>query len=303
MLTSEQEPIIVNKLTTDADGRMHEGFASEMVEHGVKTKHYLDTVHLNRSTAGAISRLRIKPRLITQRPCTHKLRQQAKNRLADSMAWRAESEVRAARLKCAKHNKKVLVKTVAKSIPAIVECYQGKHVQCKSHSLVCNGESPEYAYLPKFACGSFRFTKHDAKLLAKTLEKRMGKEALRKTRFSFTTQKAEATNHVFATTNPKHSMKCSRNGVNRDHSAIHMLNNPVGDSILTKARACGVPLSPNSPCISTLHHMNKRQAYFRARSHSQAFLRRRAFLRRIRYREYDRIRNDSCYIKGQLDPK
>ena len=30
-------------------------------------------------------------------------------------------------------------------------------------------------------------------------------------------------------------MTCSRNAANRDHSAIHMVNKPVGDSILKKS--------------------------------------------------------------------
>ena len=131
----------------------------------------------------------------------------------------------------------------------------------------------------------------------------MGRVALCKTWFGFTTQKAESTNHAFCTTNPKHSMTCSRNGVNRDHSSIHLVNNLNGDSIVMKARACGVPLSPNSLCLSTLQQMNNRNKYFRLRSRSKSHRSRRAIVRRKRFNLYDRLKNESCYKKGQLDPE
>ena len=303
MLTSSSEPILVDKLCTDADGRMAEGFAEVMNEkHGVKTEHFLDTTHLNRAVAKAISGARITPEIVTLQPCKSKDRHQAINRLADSMAWRAEREVRAAN-KIFGHDKDLAAKSVVATIPAIIRCYEGNHVLCKKHSLVCDGEQYTYEYIPKFARGAYRFSSSDTKVLVSILRKRMGEEAMYKTRFSLTTQKAESTNHAFVTTNPKHSMSCSRNGVNRDHSAIHMINNPVGDSILIKAKACGVPMSPNSPCLSTLHQLNRRQNYFRKRASSPTYNMRRAARRRKRYEIYDNRRNESFYVKSQLDPK
>lgn len=303
MLTSGSEPISVNKLCTDADGRMVEGFSAEMcAKHGVSTEHNLDIVHLNRSLARAISAAPITPKFSTDHPCKYKDRQQAKNRLADSMAWRAEREVRAANKKFGSC-KSLAVSTITAAIPAVIECYQGKHKLCNKYSLVCDGENLQYEYIPKFAKGAYRFSSSDTIILHSILRKRMGQEAMKKTRFGLTTQKAESTNHAFVTTNPKHSMSCSRNGVNRDHSAIHMINNPVGDSILIKAKACAVPISANSPCLSTLHQLNNRQAYFRLRASSSTYRQRRAFLRRKRYNLYDSLRNESSYVKGQMDPK
>ena len=128
----------------------------------------------------------------------------------------------------------------------------------------------------------------------------MGREALLKTRHNFTTQKAESTNNTFSVTNPKH-MLYSRNGANMDHSAIHMKNNNIGDSIMMKAKACGVPLTPNSPALKALRQLNKRQAYWRLRCKSSRSRMRRVTLRRWRYSEYDSNRNQSCYLKGQMD--
>lgn len=300
ILITGKEPIFVDKLTTDADGRMCEGFADEMMAaSGVETEHFLDVVHLCRSVSTAISRAHFNPQLTVT--CNYKQRQQVKNRLADSMAWRAEREIRAARSKFVKCDE-IMVDAVSHIIPSIIKCYEGKHDLCKKHSLVCNGENMVYEYLPKFAHGNLTFSSQDTTLLETLLRKRMGREALLKTQFGLTTQKVESTNHAFATTNPKHSMTCAKNGIYRDHSAIHMLNNAVGDSIVKKAHACGVPLSPNSPCLKTLRQMSSRQAYWRHRSRYSTFRYRRACMRQERYNEYDILRNESFYAMGQLDP-
>lgn len=301
-LKNGREKINIGMLTTDADGRMFDGFSDEIKGDGnVSPEHLLDTIHLNRSLSRAITNSKLEVTLATSKPCNYTQRKQAKKNLADSIAWRAEREVRAAidQFK----DESSMVEAAGRAISAIILCYQGEHSLCKKHSSVCDGVHLVYEYLPEYARGTFRFSQDDAKLLTTILLKRMGREALHKTRFGLTTQKAESMNHAFATTNPKHTMTCYRNGANRDHSAIHMVNNLVGDSILIKAKACGVPISPNALCLGALHQMNRRQAYFRHRSRSKSYKFRRACLRRRRYTIYDMTRNESYYSKGQLNPK
>ena len=91
------EPITVGKITTDADGRMAEGISEGMIAYnGTKTETFLDTTHLNRSiAAAATSRSKIRPRLVesSSKSFTAKDREQAKNRLGDSLSRRAEQEV------------------------------------------------------------------------------------------------------------------------------------------------------------------------------------------------------------------
>lgn len=231
--------------------------------------------------------------------CTAVQRQQAKKRLADSIASRAEHEVRAAHAKFGSNHASV-VNAAKQAIPAIIECYQGQHSLCKKHSLVCDGNKVEQKYLPKFAKEAFRFTKNDVQRLTTEISKRMGEKSLIKTRFGLTTQKVESMNHAFVTTNPKHSMTCYRNGANRDHSAIHMVNNPVGDSILLKNEACGVHMSPGAPCLKALNTLSKRQGYLRSRAWTLRFKCRRAHHTKRRYQLYDMTRNESLYKTDQL---
>ncbi len=298
----KKETIFIDKVTTDADGRMSNGVASKMIDAtGNDTDKFLDTVHLNRSIATSVSKAKIGLNLKTKIKCTAKQLSQAKNRLGDSLAHRAESEINAAKRKMSDYNE--ISNAMQLVIPTIIECYKGRHTLCKKYSFVCDGNKPHYEYMPKYAQGTWQFTQHDSQMLQKILHKRLGVDALSKTRYGFTTQKAESVNHVFAITNPKHSMSCSRNGINRDHSAIHLLNNNHGDSILLKARACGVPIQSNSPCLKNLLQLNKQHVYWKRRSRSTVVRNRRVTLRRIRFAMYDDCRNETFYLKGQLDPK
>ena len=167
------EPMQVSLMVTDADGCMINGFSDEVKRSSnITPEHALDPVHLNRSVTRATSRGQIGGKLKTPEPCTYAQRQQAKNRLADSIAWRAEREVRAA---LAKYDENGAKAALAKAIPAVISCYQGNHSLCKKHSLVCDGVRLVYEYLPKFAHGNFCFTKQEKNVLTTALSKRMGR--------------------------------------------------------------------------------------------------------------------------------
>ena len=156
-----------------------------------------------------------------------------------------------------------------------------------------------YKVLPKFTHGwAFQFSKENLEVLESILNKRTGKDTLQKTRFGFYDAKVRVRNHGFATNNLKHSMSCSRNGINRDHSAIHLINNEFWDSILLKTRTCGVPLSPNSPSLNILHRMSQQQMYHCHWSRSTRVCNIRVTLQRMRFADYT-----EANLKGQLEPK
>ena len=92
------------------------------------------------------------------------MRQQAKNKLADSIARHAKHEVHAAMSKF-KTNLNSMKTAVGDAIPAVIACYEGKHYVCVKHSLVCDGVHVPYEYLPKYVQGTFRFSEEDKHLL------------------------------------------------------------------------------------------------------------------------------------------
>ena len=136
---------------------MAKGFSKEIEKaRGVKCQHFLDTVHLNRLVAAAISKSQIAINLNTDKLATYKQKIQAKNKFADSIAWLAKAEVRAVHdAKKPDTDHHALGTTMEAIIPAMIDCYQGKHTLCKIHSHVCNGQKLVYEYLPRYARGTF----------------------------------------------------------------------------------------------------------------------------------------------------
>jgi hypothetical protein len=67
ILCSGLEPITIGKISTDADGRMAEGIADVFLAYkGTSTESFLDTTHLNRSVAVALSRAKIHTVIVQQ---------------------------------------------------------------------------------------------------------------------------------------------------------------------------------------------------------------------------------------------
>ena len=165
---------------------------------------------------------------------------------------------------------------------AILKCYCGNHFECATASFVCRFKSPyKFPYMPNIA--SLEISRTDSHTLCQLLDVRINKKILWSTRFRTSTQKVESVNSAFKTTNPKHSTTFSRNGQFRDHSAIHMVNNGPGESILMKMEAVGLkPLDRQS--IVTLRQLQSVRNYQRQRRRSVGYRNRRAQLRRMKYK-------------------
>ena len=101
------------------------------------------------------------------------------------------------------------------------------------------------------------FTTKDTELLKRLLQKRIGPEAMERTKYGTSTQKAESMNHAYAMTNPKGTLTFSSNAAARDHSAIHIVNNKHANSIVKKCEAAGCPISAGSPAASALVYIDK----------------------------------------------
>ena len=167
------------------------------------------------------------------------------------MAWRAEWEVRAAHTKY-KNDLNVIENANENVIPSIISCHHAtihpaQKTQLYAMTSMSSIDTCQNTHTAHRPIDSQNSAKKKKKNVTTILLKRMGKVALQRTWLGLTTQKVEAMNHAFSTMYPKHSMTCYCNGVNRDHSAIHMVNNWVEDSILVRTRAYGVPISPNAP--------------------------------------------------------
>ena len=293
-----KEPLLVDRVTSDADGCLAEGFIAQMRNKaGIEPEHFLDPPHLNRSLSSAISRTQFSDNMFPGR--TKKDKKKIKDRFGDDLSHRVQAEAGAILKKCGK-NFAHMHDMAEKAASTIAECYQGNHKLCNKFSLICNGNY-RFPYLPVNVRGKFKMLEADKELLSLKMQKRIGREAMQKTRFGTTTQKTESMNHAFSTTNPKGTLTFSKNAPSRDHSAVHLVNNGHANSIILKCIAAGCPISPGSPAAKTLAEIDKREKYYAQRAKTTHYKIRRAKCRAKRYHLYNCAK--SLYKKGQLDPK
>ena len=294
-----EEPLRVNRVTTDADGCLAQGLNSIMKQDtGRDMETFLDPSHLNRSLCAAISRANFSRHMFPGD--TKTVRSKTQDRFADDVSHRVEAEAKQILIKCKGIDVTKINRLAARAIDAIPDCYMGDHKKCLTHSQVCRGKY-KYPYLSRYVQRRLIITQSDAKILEVIMKKRIGSEAMMKTRFQTSTQKTESMNHAFSVTNPKGTLTFSRNGAPRDHSAIHLVNNGHANSIIKKCKAAGCPIPAGSPSATALAAIDKEQAYHRKRAKGRHYKRRRSQCRVERFHNY--YAKSKSYNPGQLDPK
>lgn len=303
-LLTSSEPIRVQTVTTDSDGKFAEGMDLVMRQKGeTETDNLLDPYHLTRNTVKAISRETFSPIAFPGRNTEQ--RRKIHNRFADDIGTRAQAEIQAAfKNHCGDYRK--VQSEVEDIIDAIVDCYTDKHTLCAKYSYVCSNKPKkrlwQFPYLPHDCAKALNFDENDKEKLKNILRnKRLGRRLIYKTRFQTSTQKTESVNHAYGRTNPK-DVTWSRNAAGRISSAIHLVNNFTGDSILKKCEAANCAIMPNSPARKTAQKLQKRDEYYYLRSKSKKFKISRKVNRDNRYQSYysEHYSPKSDYIRGQL---
>ena len=299
-LLNSKEPLLIDRVTTDADGCLAQGVTSCMQskDAGMAIEHLLDPPHLNRSLCAAVSHAKFTKDMFPAQ--TKKERTKLQDRFADDVSHRAQAEA-AAIMKKSGGNLTKMTAMSENAVKAIVTCYSGNHDNCRKWSLICKGGKYKFPYLPVDVRGKLKITPTDEETLLKALSKRLCQEALEKTRYGTSTQKAESMNHAFSVTNPKGTLTFSRNGSCRDHSAVHLVNNGHANSIVKKCKAAGCPVSGGSPAAKALAEMNKKKKFYAKRAKGQEYKTRRAQLRSQRFHLY--YTTQKLYKRSKLDPK
>ncbi|KAJ8017705.1 hypothetical protein HOLleu_44694 [Holothuria leucospilota] len=300
-LLAGKHPLKVSHLTTDADGKGCQGLNKVMKRvTGKDTENLLDEQHLNRSFCRAVSSTEFSSDMFPARTVSFK--RMLQKRFAEDLSHQVQAEITACR-KAMKNNHPKVVLAMRDCVSCILKCYSGDHRECSKKSFVCKKKKYMFPFMPGIARESLRILGTDRVKLCNVIMTRTCEKQLRATRFGTSTQKAEAMNSAFKTTNPKQGSTYSRNASCRDHSAIHMVNNGPGESIAMKMAALG--LHPSQSSISTLRRLQHRRDYHRRRKKSCSVRARKASLRIKRYRLYERQGNyrknkGSCYETDQL---
>ncbi|KAI8479139.1 lens induction in camera-type eye [Branchiostoma belcheri] len=155
-------------------------------------------------------------------------------------------------------------RAMRKAMEAIPSCYAGDHSECHQKSQVCRHPSVwKFEKMSEKTRGLLRPDRSDCKVLGDIMKKRLGPDALEKTRHAAETNKAESVNRQITKSNPKNITRF-RTLAGRIASALHASNNGTGLSVAMKRLAAGIPLSKRSKAVKALEGMRKRQDYKRA---------------------------------------
>ena len=297
-----EEKLLIGSVTTDSDGHFARGIQKVMKEKAnIKTETYLCSIHLQRSLARQITRLKLSKTCFPGR--TVQIRAKQQQNLADDIAQRVQAELGAAH-KQSPGNLQKYAKELGECAEAILSCYVGNHELCHTQSLVCKGDY-KFSFLGPAFRTRLTLDADDKRQILNIITQRLSPKMLQKTKLHSSTQKAESMNAAFAVTSPHYTGRYSRNRSNREQSAIQLTNNgPI--SILEKASAAGVPLEGGSLLNRRLLHLQKRREYWRKRNKKQGKLS-KAIHRNYRYRLYEQSKNWKnddrfrSYVKGQLE--
>lgn len=245
----EKKGIQPHHVVTDPDSKSYAGaedvfFASSKAIN--PPKHQIDTQHVNRNLTKLVKKTVFSENMFPGD--TQEIRSRRQNNFAIDLANRCHAEHKAA-MKSNEGNTQKTLTCLYSTKSAIAQCYTGDHSLCKKHSYVCRGKlnnnwlSPPTSVLPP----DFIIvpSKTDRSLLMKCIDYRLGPHVLPKLRYLLTTQKAEATNKAINNSAPR-ATTYTRNYVARVHTAVHSVNNGVGESITSACAASGAALTPGT---------------------------------------------------------
>ena len=286
-----QDTLNVSHFTGDGDSKSHKGVDKAQTNTGA-VSHMRDTRHLAKSLKNHVYKAKFSANMFKGSNKSN-----LKNRFALSVRARCVAELKAAHKKYKSDMSKIKVK-MPMTIQAIIFCFKGYcgHY-CQKHSFVCHGNNHRSRnYLPPNY--KVRMTSSDESLLHECILTFLGAESLELTKYLTNTQKSEAANKAFQTSNPK-NITWVRNFPARVHHKVHSLNNGHVGSLLLKLQGAGIslPQGRKSSLLKQLRSVDR---------HNQAFKSKYVAKRRIqraksRQRKYD-LHAAVHYESGMCNP-
>jgi hypothetical protein len=296
---TDQEKVNIGYFTTDGDSHASQGAARAQT---TPIENLRDTRHFSKNFQKAIEKVCFSKQMFPGRNKAD--RQKIQHRFAIDIKRRCHLELDLAHRQFAGDISKITRK-MTYTMDSIVACVSGSCSSlCQRHSFVCSGgrtKAWKPAYLP--ADSVLKMDDDDKCLLRKCLELRLGKNAVLKTKLNTNTQKVESVNRAYTRTNPK-QVTFYRNFKGRIHSAAHMLNKGILKSTTSRCELVGAPLTGRTHALVELNEREREDHYNAARKKTIEYRRRRSYLQKLRYRQYDSKQNTTAmttYKKNILD--
>ena len=304
MVEKDSQKINIGYLTTDGDSRACDGAqAAQSKYSSTIIENLRDTRHFSQSHKKAIRKVKFSARMFPGPTKADKEKQH--RQFAIDIKSRCHREYNKAHKKLAGDMKK-LVNKLSYTADAIVDCVDRKcGDKCRKHSFICSGGKKNYwktSYLPPST--KICMTSEDRDKLREVVMKRLGLDAIRKTRLNTNTQKTEAAHRGNSKTNPK-NITWYRHFKSRIHMEATILNCGIDQAIIMNCEACGVSICDKKTVMEQLHSMEKLRKMHAAIKLTKKYLNRKEYLRKLRFALYEKGKKVKkiTYRKCVLDPE
>ncbi|MEW8543120.1 MAG: hypothetical protein AB2693_06255 [Candidatus Thiodiazotropha sp.] len=261
---AEQNNLRVRSVTSDASAQIAKAMREVRASGNPTARHYKCFIHRMRSFSKQVKNLRLAsiPKEYDRGVYTQKL----------ACCLRARI-----RLELTRYRKRFIrddqyVSHAKLCVENIMQCIQGKHVQCREKSMVCE------AHMASYSTKSLPYGKHitlssvDIDKVSAVISKYVSPDCLREMARLSTTNQCESIHSQLFRCVPKHT-GWSRNFTGLCHSVTHSASLGSGASMLKTAQLLGLPVSKSDPFHQFITKLDaesryhgRRQASFKYKS-------------------------------------
>jgi hypothetical protein len=251
--------IKIRSVTTDASLQIAKALKEVNSARSIQIKHYKCFVHNLRNMNKHLKAIKFSKLPQGQDKKFFALK------LASSIRVRVRLEL--TRLKNSSKNNEVFLQKAHKSIDNILQCFQGKHINCRKHSLVCK------AHLKCFKLNYLPYGKYlslpdsDISKIKSVLAKYCGPVILKDLCQLKTTNQCESFHNRVFSFAPKNTV-WSRNFSGLCHSVTIAASVGRGMTLLKVAQKLGLPVTISDPLYHYAINTDKKEKYHMKRKKS-----------------------------------
>ena len=200
----------------------------------------------------------------------------------------------------------LIIKKLPAVIDATIKCYAGNHSKCRNNSLVCSGGLKKNWFAKsrflsaKFAQKAYMPNEKDVKLLFDLISIRLGIEAIKNTINLTNTNKPEASNRGFSTSDPK-NVNSSRNANSRIHSAVFRMKKGSGTATYKKLTHLGAEPKRSGKVFRALKQFDRVDQYHKTYKKRPEVVKRLTQQKMTSYLKHFSSKTKCEYEQGQMD--
>lgn len=256
--TLYSEGFEIRHMTTDPDTSAHRAAEDLADEHNttVSPLHLLDTRHFAENQRRYIKRNENILNLMPAR--TKAKKEKLRNKFSTDLSHRCQAEYESALSRCGS-DFYAFKRSISHVVDAVVLCYQGNHILCRTQSFVCEGQlHNNWIKNTRYLANDFRLklSIKEQTHVRKCVNYRLGPKELDKTKLGTNSQKSECVNKIIRRSLPNR-VTFSQNFHGRANSAVHAANHGPGESIMALCLSIGSPITPGSRVHKSLKQEQK----------------------------------------------